>query len=142
MSNKTISGLRIRELRKRLHLSNAEFGERIHVTAPYISMIETGRREPSVALLRSIAYEFKVPFEWLLGVNTEEEAKNLDRLLHRNPTITEADIKLIHSYINMPPEDRIAIQKFIKIAGMALSEVEDPLTEIINENLRDKTEST
>jgi transcriptional regulator with XRE-family HTH domain len=47
---RTASGLRQNELAKRLH-----------VTSNYISMVENGKREPSVSFLRELARVFGVP---------------------------------------------------------------------------------
>jgi transcriptional regulator with XRE-family HTH domain len=69
---RTASGLRQNELAKRLR-----------VTANYISMVENGKREPSVSFLRELARVFNVPvglfFLWE-ETGMRSVKKNVDHL--------------------------------------------------------------
>lgn len=56
---------RIRELRKELGLTQAEFGERLGIKANTVGNYETGLRVPSDAIIFSICREFDVNEEWL-----------------------------------------------------------------------------
>lgn len=56
---------RIKDLRKALGLTQAEFGARICVKANTITNYETGLRNPSDAVVNSICKEFNVNEAWL-----------------------------------------------------------------------------
>ena len=56
---------RIKELRKELSLTQAEFGRRIGVKANTITNYETGLRNPSDAIVFAICREFDVNEVWL-----------------------------------------------------------------------------
>jgi transcriptional regulator with XRE-family HTH domain len=69
---RTASGLRQNELAKRLH-----------VTANYISMVENGKREPSVSFLRELARVFNVPIGFFFlweETGTRPIKRNVDHL--------------------------------------------------------------
>lgn len=69
MSREKISykgmGQRISKIRQDALLDRDAFGERLGVTRPYISMLESGKKEPSEQLLLSISRTFHVKMEWL-----------------------------------------------------------------------------
>jgi len=52
---------RIIELRKELGFTRTEFAARVGVSASYIHIIETGRQEPTLRVLESIARAFDIP---------------------------------------------------------------------------------
>jgi len=56
---------RIKNLRKALSLTGAEFGERIGITKSSVSTIESGRSNPSEQTIRSICREFGANEVWL-----------------------------------------------------------------------------
>ena len=58
-------GERIRELRKELGLTLEKFGEKIGVTKSTISNIESGNRNATEHMVKSICREFNVSEEWL-----------------------------------------------------------------------------
>lgn len=66
-------GLRIKELRNNLKLSQIEFSKRIGVTNAHISAIEKGKTIPSSSLIKLISKEFNVSEEWLT-YGTESDA--------------------------------------------------------------------
>lgn len=56
---------RIKSIRKAVHLTQAEFGERIGVKGNTVTGYETGIRSPSDAIILAICREFNVREEWL-----------------------------------------------------------------------------
>ena len=56
---------RIKALRKRLSVTQAEFGKKLGVTASAEQKWELGIAVPSVAVMKSICREFSVNEEWL-----------------------------------------------------------------------------
>lgn len=66
-------GLRIKELRNDIKLSQIEFSKRLGVTNAHISAIEKGKTLPSSSLIKLISKEFSVSEEWLT-CGTESDA--------------------------------------------------------------------
>ncbi|MDR2022286.1 MAG: helix-turn-helix domain-containing protein [Hungatella sp.] len=56
---------RIKEVRKKIGLSQEEFGKRLRVTKTSISKIESGINNPSDQTIKLICSEFNVNEEWL-----------------------------------------------------------------------------
>ena len=74
-------GDHLRELRQRQKLSLREVGEKVGVSASYLSQIETGERVPSAEILRKMAPAYGVPVRELLevaGYLDEPEARMSD----------------------------------------------------------------
>ena len=58
-------GDQIRQLRKELGITQKEFGERIGISANYVSDLEYGKTKPSLLVLLAIEYRFGVSIDWL-----------------------------------------------------------------------------
>lgn len=58
-------GSRVKVVRKALNLTTTKFGERIGIKNPSVSMIETGKSNPSDRTILSICREFNVNENWL-----------------------------------------------------------------------------
>ena len=56
---------RIKIIRKKAQITQAEFGERIHVKGNTIANYECGLRSPSDSIIAAICREFNVREEWL-----------------------------------------------------------------------------
>lgn len=56
---------RIKQLRKTLNLTMEEFGKRLGVTRTAISNIESGNRNVTEQMFKSVCREFKVTEDWL-----------------------------------------------------------------------------
>lgn len=80
MDQETI-GQRIRELRRKHHLTQASFAEKYHVTYQAVSKWETGKNMPDIALLKQICEDFDIQLEEVLeGQIIPRKQKNLKRL--------------------------------------------------------------
>lgn len=67
MSELTVRfGLRVKELRKSIGLTQQELAERIEVSKDYIGLIERGLRSPSLFIVEKIAKTLKVSIGNLL----------------------------------------------------------------------------
>ena len=62
-------GRRVKEIRKSRGLSQADLAERIDMSVPYISHIETARKQASLTVLVLIANALKVTVDTLLSGN-------------------------------------------------------------------------
>jgi len=65
MKGGVILNERLKLLRKELHITLDQFGERVGVTKSAISNIENGNRSLTEQMIKSICREFEVDEEWL-----------------------------------------------------------------------------
>lgn len=102
---------RFKELRKHLNMNQDAFGKRLGITAPAISKIESGDRQPSDQVILSICREFGVSELWLRTgagdmmkpVTREEElAALMGKLLNCEPSFKH---RLIAVLLRMDPSE-------------------------------------
>ena len=60
-------GIRLKQLRKALKLTQVEFALRLKVSKGFLSNLEKGIRQPSDQLLKLISYEFSSSENWLIS---------------------------------------------------------------------------
>lgn len=65
-------GARIREVRMKKGLSQAQLAEMLGLTPPYISNIETGKQNMSITALAKISDVLEVSADWILRNNTQD----------------------------------------------------------------------
>lgn len=58
---------RIKNVRKKLHLTQAEFGQKIGLTRDAVANIEGNRIEIKDIVIKSICREFKIDSDWLVN---------------------------------------------------------------------------
>lgn len=96
-------GARIKDLRKKLNLTQSAFGEKIGLTQNTITKYENGLRNASNQIVLSICREFNVNESWLKN-GKGEMFKELDR---------EEEITLWASKITRSNYDQPFVQKFV-----------------------------
>lgn len=76
--NLEIFASRLKKLREDHNLSTRALGEAVGTSNATISRYETGKRDPDLALVHSIAKYFNVTIEYLCGedINSDEETLN------------------------------------------------------------------
>ena len=74
------SGFIIRSLREADGLMQQDLADRLHVSRTYLSQLETGKREPSIQLLKNAAGIFGVPVALLLIEGSREHVSILNQL--------------------------------------------------------------
>ena len=66
-----IFGKRLKELRRKRKLSQLGFSNRFNVGYNTISQWETGKREPGLDIIVSIARYFNISLDYLLGLSDD-----------------------------------------------------------------------
>jgi transcriptional regulator with XRE-family HTH domain len=80
---KTAAG-RIRTVRERLKLKQVDFANQLGVSQSFLSIVESGKRKPSFALLCSLLTSFNVDLPWVLTgqgemfIKTNQESSFID----------------------------------------------------------------
>lgn len=65
-------GTTIKKLRKQRGLKQFEFAERANITAAYLSLVETGQREPSLDFLKKISEVLSLPIPVIFFLSLDE----------------------------------------------------------------------
>lgn len=107
---------RIASIRKENNLSQQEFANRLGLTKNFISLLETGNREPSDRTISDICREFKVNEEWLIH-GTGDKNINLSR--------EEAVAELAEKILKNKPGS------FVERAAMALAKADEEQLEAV-----------
>lgn len=77
----------IRDKRDAADVSLRELARQIGITAPFLSDIELGRRNPSEDVLTKIAEYFKLPIEELKRFDTRVTFSDFKRLIEKDPKL-------------------------------------------------------
>lgn len=118
---------RIREVRQHEHLSMKSFGDRIGISSPSVSRIESGENNPSEQTIRAICSEFHISRLWLeQGLGDMKEAStlipDLVRILRQYPALQSA-LEAVMDV--MGPDEWAALNKVVKKAIDAKKEGAD-----------------
>lgn len=96
-------GARIKEVRERHGLTQAEFAERIEVTPSAINLYEHANRKPSTEILVRIATEFGVSTDFLLGCT------EMPQLFLKGETLD-----FLEAYGKLQARDRTLVMQLVK----------------------------
>lgn len=100
-------GSYIRRRRDELDLSLREFARRLNCSAPFISDIELGRRNPSEKVLADIAHVLNVKLEDLHALDARAPIEDIKRLTQSDPRYALAFRTLIEKKVS--PEDLLKL---------------------------------
>lgn len=112
----------IKKIRKMLNMSQEEFGKRIGLSRATVGRIESEEVQPTERTIVTICSVFHIRREYLLY--GEEpiwekpkygEADFLLSRLQRKFHLTESDIRVIQTFIELSPQDRVSIVKFMEM---------------------------
>ena len=76
--NNNIFGNRLKEIRLRSGLTQAQLADRLNISASTIGMYEQGRREPDNNTLTKLCIELNTSVDYLLGIKEFETYSNSD----------------------------------------------------------------
>ena len=71
-------GERIKYARKSANLTQKDFAKRVLVSASYLSRVESNKETPTDMLVKLIALEFNINYDWLLNGNGRMNIKERD----------------------------------------------------------------
>ena len=99
-NQKLYAGIKLRELRNRLRLTQKEFGQKLHISLPYLNQMENNHRPLSASVVLALASEFGFDItEFTFGeserIVTDMREALADPLFTTQPTL--ADLRLAAS---------------------------------------------
>lgn len=118
---------RIKQIRRELGLTQAEFASRIGLKQNSIALIESGKRNISNQAILSICREFGVSEEWLRYGTGEAFVPNIDdelEALVKRYGLSSADKVLIERYMSLKADSRETIINFIIDAAASLKDLD------------------
>lgn len=111
---------RIKDVRSESGLSQRTFAERVGITGPSISHLESGTNSPSEQTIRAICKEFNVSREWL------ETGKG-----PMHETVNDDDFSVINEVVQSGKENKVRLFRII-------ADMPDPLLDEMIEYLKSK----
>lgn len=107
---------RVKELRKALGLSGEKFGENIGLNRAAISKIENGAVGVSESNVKLICLTYNVNEDWLRtgeGEMFNQSENEFLSDLKKQYNLTDFQINLIKTYLELDNKDKASIDKFI-----------------------------
>lgn len=107
---------RVKELRKVLGLSGEKFGENIGLNRAAISKIENGAVGVSESNVKLICLTYNVNEDWLRtgqGSMFNETKNEFLAELKRLHNLSDFQVELVKTYLELPDKDKDSIDKFI-----------------------------
>lgn len=107
---------RVKELRKTLGLSGEKFGEPLGLKRSAISQIETGNANLTDQVIKLICLTYNVNEDWLRTGNGEMFNQSENEFLSdlkKQYNLTDFQINLIKTYLELDNKDKTSIDKFI-----------------------------
>lgn len=107
---------RIRKLRRYFDLTQQEFAEKVGTTRYNIAGYETGKRQPSVAVISAICDKCNVNELWLRtgeGAMFAPEAKDALGAFIRERNLTSTDRILIEKFVSLSMKSRLAVVQYV-----------------------------
>ncbi len=96
---------RIKEVRRSNKLTQKAFGEKMLVSASYISKVESGKEVPSEMFLKLVSLEFGVSHDWLISsIGEMIEEDTIDLPITSDKVIEEALLALGRASNNVSTE--------------------------------------
>lgn len=119
---------RIKEVRKKLKLTQREFGKRLGVQDTAISKIESGERNLTDQMVLAICREFNVNEEWLrtgAGGNEEMFIETDDTIISN--LVSEYGLDkmseiILRTYVEIDESQRKSVNNFIRVTAAAIME--------------------
>lgn len=115
---------KIKEIRKKLDLTQQKFADRLGVKRNTIATYEMGKTVPSDQTVKSICREFNVNEEWLRNDNGEmfkaAPTDVLDQLAYKYH-LSEAYYVMVEKFVTMRPEARRTLFDYIQEVSSAFA---------------------
>ena len=111
---------RVRELRKKLGMSQTEFGKKIALSQNHLTGIETGKRSVTDRTIKLLCTEFNVSEDWLrtgkepMFVEVDEEDKFSQAFAAASMEEDDFAKALLIEYMSLSKEDRKIVKELIK----------------------------
>lgn len=107
---------RIKAVRRHYHLTMSAFGSRIGIKNSSISLLESGKNNPSERTILAICREFNVNEEWLRtgkGDMFNQDEPSILARLSGEYKLTQREEAVIAAFLELSDTDRAAIMRYV-----------------------------
>lgn len=107
---------RIKEIRAHTGLSAADFGAKIGIKKSSVSLLESGKNNPSERTILAICREFGVNETWLrtgAGSMLDESKPSILARLAEEKQLTPREQAVVSAFLDLSPQDRAAIMRYL-----------------------------
>ncbi len=107
---------RLKKIRNALNLTQNEFAEQLRLQRNTISLLETGKRNPSERTIDDICNIFNVSKEYLLnGIEPMfiQTPSGIMEQLKKEFDLDEFSFNLVHEYLKLDPAQREKVRDFV-----------------------------
>ena len=102
-------GSKVQMLRKNHGISQERLAEILNINRNYLSRIETGKSDPSLAVLRNIASYFKVDITTLMDIqsNGSNSKEKIDKIIEGCQYLLDCDLEFLIRAISVMREEYV-----------------------------------
>lgn len=108
---------RLKSVRKALKLSQDAFAEKLGMKGSAISMLESGNRNITEQVVKSICREFNVDYLWLTTgegeMFTDLPESLLDELASEYD-LTDEEKEVVRDFLSLSKDERAIVMKFLR----------------------------
>lgn len=127
---------RIKAVRRHYHLTMSAFGSRIGIKNSSISLLESGKNNPSERTILAICREFNVNEEWLRtgkGDMFNQDEPSILARLSGEYKLTQREEAVIAAFLELSDTDRAAIMRYVDnlVAKLAPPGISDASAEAV-----------
>ena len=131
---------RLKKVRLNSGLSMAKFAEKIGVTAPSVSRLESGVNSPADRTIMLICSQFSISEQWLRYGDGDMYAQVPDdpvESLVERYNLTDLDRSILEAYIELDPASRSAVSGYFRAVHDKLfaSEIEADAANLVDGHL-------
>lgn len=117
---------RLLALRKYLHRTQNDFGAALGVSRDVIASLESGRVPIKDAFIKLVCNTYRVNEEWLrtgTGSMLDDSKPSILARLSEEKQLTPREQAIVSAFIDLPPQDRAAIMRYMDSLVEKLSQV-------------------
>ena len=102
-------GIKIKNLREIEKISQEQLAKTLKINRNYLSRIETGKSDPSLAVLRNIASYFKVDITTLMDIqsNGSNSKEKIDKIIEGCQYLLDSDLDFLIRAISVMREEYV-----------------------------------
>lgn len=107
---------RIKAVREHYHLTMEAFGARIGIKKSSVSLLESGKNDPSERTIKSICREFNVNETWLRtgdGDMFDQDQPSILSRLADEYKLTAREQSALSAFLELSDSDRAAIMRYV-----------------------------
>ena len=100
-TNNSLVGIRIRVRRRQLKISQNNLAETTGLSVPYISLVENGKKNPSLHAIMKISKSLDLSLDYLLGLSSSDPRRLQSEVSKLLADCSESEQKLLLDFLQV-----------------------------------------